>query len=71
MNNTAKGQPVALKGRVPVRVQGRVKKGDKLTPAQNIYGAAEALVDKNDTNYFAIALGDHQQEFGVVECLIL
>ena len=71
MNNAAKGQPVALKGRVPVKVQGTVRKGDKLIPAQNMYGAASTIIDKNDINYFAIALGDHQQGFGVVECLIL
>jgi hypothetical protein len=71
MNNTAEGQPVALKGRVPIKVQGTVKKGDKLIPAQNMYGAASTTIDKNDINYFAIALGDHQQGFGVVECLIL
>jgi hypothetical protein len=71
MNNTAKGQPVALKGRVPVKVQGTIRKGDKLIPAQNIYGAASTIVDQNDPNYFAIALGDHQQDSGIVECLIL
>jgi hypothetical protein len=71
MNNAAKGQPVALKGRVPVKVQGTVRKGDKLVPAQNMYGAASTIVDKNDSDYFAIALEDHQQGSGVVECLIL
>ena len=71
MNNTAEGQPVALKGRVPVKVQGTVKKGDKLIPAQNIYGSASTIVNQNDVNYFAIALGDNQQDSGVVECLIL
>jgi hypothetical protein len=71
MNNTAKGQPVALKGRVPVKVQGTVRKGDKLIPAQNVYGAASTIIDKNDTNYFAIALEDHQQGSGIIECLIL
>jgi hypothetical protein len=71
MNNTAKGQPVALKGRVPVKVQGTVKKGDKLVPAQNIYGAASTIVNQNDPDYFAIALEDHQQDSGIIECLIL
>jgi hypothetical protein len=71
MNNTAEGQPVALKGRVPVRVQGTVNKGDKLIPAQNIYGAASTIVDQTDTNYFAIAIGENQQGTGIVECLIL
>jgi hypothetical protein len=71
MNNAAEGQPVALKGRVPVRVQGTVRKGDKLVPAQNIYGAASTIVDQTDNNYFAIAIGENQQDSGVVECLIL
>jgi hypothetical protein len=71
MNNSAKGQPVALKGRVPVKVQGTVRKGDKLIPAQNIFGAASTIIDKNDPDYFAIALEDHQQGSGIIECLIL
>jgi len=71
MNNSAEGQPVALKGRVPVKVQGTVRKGDKLIPAQNIFGAASTIIDKNDPDYFAIALEDHQQGSGIIECLIL
>lgn len=71
MNNTAQGQPIALKGRVPVLVQGTVKKGDKLVAAQNRYGAASTIVDFNDPNYFAIALEDHQSGAGTIECLIL
>jgi hypothetical protein len=69
MNNNAKGQPVALKGRVPVQVQGTVKKGEKLIPAQNMFGSASAT--NSDIDYFAIALEDHQADFGVIECLIL
>jgi hypothetical protein len=71
MNNAAEGQPVALKGRVPVKVQGTVKKGDKLIPAQNIYGSASTIVDQNDPNYFAIALENHSADAGIIECLIL
>jgi hypothetical protein len=71
MNNAANGQPVALKGRVPVKVQGTVRKGDKLVPAQNIYGAASTIVDQTDNNYFAIAIGENQQGAGTIECLIL
>ena len=71
MNNTAEGQPVALKGRVPVLVQGTIKKGDKLIPAQNRYGAASTIVDQNNPDYFAIALEDHSAGAGVIECLIL
>lgn len=64
------GTLVALKGRVPVKVQGTVKKGDKLVPAQNMYGAASAA-NKTDTDYFAIALEDHQADSGVIEALVL
>ena len=64
------GTLVALKGRVPVKVQGTVKKGDKLVPAQNMFGAATAA-NKSDTDYFAIALQDHQSGSGVIEALVL
>ena len=70
MNNTAEGQPVALKGRVPVKVQGTVRKGDKLMPAQNVWGRASCAHD-GYIDYFGIALGDNQQGEGLVECLIL
>ena len=70
MNNTAEGQPVALKGRVPVKVQGTVRKGDKLMPAQNVWGRASCAHD-GYIDYFGIALGDNQQGEGIVECLIL
>jgi len=70
MNDSIKGQAVALKGRVPVLVQGPVNKGDKLAPAENVVGRASA-VDKNATEYFAIALINHSSGPGVVECLIL
>jgi len=64
------GTYIALKGRVPVKVQGTVKKGDKLVPAQNMFGAASAA-NKSDTDYFAIALQDHQSGSGVIEALVL
>jgi hypothetical protein len=64
------GTYIALKGRVPVKVQGTVKKGDKLVPAQNMFGAASAA-NKSDTDYFAIALQDHQAGSGVIEALVL
>jgi hypothetical protein len=70
MNDSIKGQAVALKGRVPVLVQGAVNKGDKLAPSENIVGRASA-VDKNTTEYFAIAIGNHPTGSGVVECLVL
>lgn len=44
MNNTAEGQPIALKGRVPVKVEGIVRKGDFIV-ASNTPGVGVA-VDK-------------------------
>jgi hypothetical protein len=70
MNDSIKGQAVALKGRVPVLVQGAVNKGDKLAPSETAVGRASA-VDKNTIEYFAIAIGNHPTGSGVVECLIL
>lgn len=64
------GTYIALKGRVPVKVQGTIKKGDKLVPAQNMYGAASAA-SRTDTDYFAIALEDQQSGSGVIEALVL
>jgi hypothetical protein len=71
MNKTLQGGTViALKGRVPVLVQGTVKKGDKLVPAQNTQGAASAA-DRSSEDYFAVALEDHQSGSGTIECLVL
>jgi len=71
MNRTLQGGTViALKGRVPVLVQGTVKKGDKLIPTQNMQGAASAA-DRSSADYFAIALQDHQSGSGTIECLVL
>jgi hypothetical protein len=73
MNDALDGQPVALRGRVPVKVQGSVKKGDLLvtsnTPGvaisvsrSTIYGAA----------IFAKALENKTTaEIGVIEAVII
>ena len=60
------GQYVALKGRVPVKIDMPVKKGDKLIPSSN--GFAKVSLNK-DWNIFAIALEDSNSEF--VEAIIL
>ena len=62
------GIAVALKGRVPVKVNGSVIKGQRLVAAPN--GTAQAFGNHNDT--FAIAL-ETNIESGVklVECIIL
>lgn len=63
------GTPIALKGRVPVKVTGPVRKGQRLVAGENgtAVGANSAHMD-----VFAIALEDNQ-EAGVklVECVIL
>jgi hypothetical protein len=67
MNEELKeGTIVALKGRVPVRVTGAVKKGDRLAPSSTA-GLAEANNDRNAWS-FAIALEDGE---GTVEAVIL
>jgi hypothetical protein len=70
MNSEATGQPVALKGRIPVNVSGRIKKGDRLIAGNNgraVYSSFHTHVDA-----FAIALEDHQAETdGVIEAIIL
>jgi hypothetical protein len=60
------GQYVALKGRVPVKIDMPVKKGDKLIPSSN--GFAKVSLNK-DWNIFAITLEDSNSEF--VEAIIL
>jgi hypothetical protein len=62
------GVAVALKGRVPVKVNGSVVKGQRLVAAPN--GTAQAFGNHNDA--FAIAL-ETNVEAGVklVECIIL
>jgi hypothetical protein len=48
------GQYVALKGRVPVKVIGKIKKGDRLVPADN--GCAVRAEPHNYTEVFGLAL---------------
>lgn len=57
---------VALKGRVPVKVEGIIKKGDRLTAGNN--GRARSTV-LGDPEVFAIALYD--ANMGMVEAVIL
>lgn len=56
MNDSAGGQAIALKGRVPVRVVGPVKKGQRLIPSTTPGVATAGHVD--DINVFGIALGN-------------
>ena len=63
------GTAVALKGRVPVKVIGIVKKGDPLVPAMTGY----ATVDNNTgVRQFAVALeSSNDPAVKLVECVIL
>lgn len=61
------GVPVALKGRVPVRVIGPVKKGQGLGAS-----ALPGVATMNLTNYFGVALEDYlEYTEGLIEAVIL
>lgn len=63
------GTYIALKGRVPVKVTGSVRKGDRLVAGNN--GTAVAAVP-HANDVFAIALEDNQDtSVKLVECVIL
>jgi len=66
MNAEGKGQPVALKGRVKVKVSGPVKKGDELVAGNDGYAAT---ISEEYTKVFAIALEDNDK--GLIEAIIL
>ena len=72
MNNQLEnGIPVALKGRVPVKVGGTVKKGDRLVGAPEGHG----VVDNESPHGFAVALEDFKatkkNPTGMIEAVIL
>ena len=66
MNSKAKGQPVALKGRVKVKVVGDVKKGDELVAGN---GGFATTISEEFNKVFAIALEDNDK--GLIEAIIL
>jgi hypothetical protein len=67
MNKDAEGQAVALKGRVPVKVIGTVKKGDGLVAADDGFAKAGSGPLR-----FAVALENHDSEStGIIEAIIL
>jgi hypothetical protein len=70
MNKTADGQAVALKGRVPVKVVGTIKKGDRLVAADN--GCAVHATFHQFSDVFAVAL-ESSDDVGVklIEAVIL
>ena len=63
------GTYIALKGRVPVRISGKVKKGDRLVAHNN--GTAVAVTSENP-EVFAIALESKDSvDIGLIEAVIL
>jgi hypothetical protein len=68
MNDGLKnGTFVALKGRVPVRVIGKIKKGQPIG-----LSAHAGLGARNENNYFALSLQNKDdEEEGVIEAVIL
>lgn len=67
MNDAAPGQAIALRGRVPVKVVGAIRKGQPLVSNQEGYG-----IYGDNPNTFAIALESNQEaSVKLVECVIL
>ena len=73
MNSGAQGLPVALQGRVPVKVIGKVHKGQRLVSAM-VAGTACALIDETQYDPRTVigrALADKDTEdAGVIEAVI-
>lgn len=71
MNRQIDGVPVALIGRVPVRVDGTVKKGDRLVSAGNGYARAALVGEYQLFNVIGRALEDKTtQGEGLVEAFV-
>ena len=63
--------PVAMQGRVPVRVTGQVKKGDRLVSAGNGLARAADRTEITAFNVIGRALADkHTQDEGTVEAIV-
>jgi hypothetical protein len=66
MNSGSEGQALALKGRVPVRVVGEIKKGESVFAANN--GVASSIPS---VSLVGVALEDKLGESeGLVECVL-
>ena len=71
MNNTFDGAPIAVAGRVPVRVVGMVNKGDRLVSAGN--GLARAAQADEATSFNVIGRSIETKttmEEGTVEAFV-
>ena len=71
MNSAGKGQPIALKGKVKVRVNGFIAKGDELIADNN--GTATRVDDNFKDKVFAIALENNADSdaINLIECIVL
>lgn len=71
MNNKLQGKhvvAVALQGRVPCKVQGKIRKGDMLVSAGN--GFAKSSSDLKIGTVIGKSLEDFDQETGIIEVLV-
>jgi hypothetical protein len=72
MNKDAEGQPIALQGRVPVRVIGKIAKGERLV-SSDIPGMAWALGsdDYDPRQVIGRSLEEKEDgESGIIEAVI-
>ena len=71
MNSAGKGQPIALKGKVKVRVNGFIAKGDELIADNN--GTARRVDANFKDKVFAIALENNADSdaINLIECIVL
>jgi hypothetical protein len=71
MNSAGKGQPVALKGKVKVKVNGFVAKGDELIADNK--GVARRVDANFKDKVFAIALENNEDSdaINLIECIVL
>ena len=71
MNSSGKGQPIALKGKVKVRVNGFIAKGDELIADNN--GTARRVDANFKDKVFAIALENNADSdaINLIECIVL
>lgn len=71
MNSAGKGQPVALKGKVKVKVNGFIAKGDELIADNK--GVARRIDANFKEKVFAIALENNEDSdtINLIECIVL
>jgi len=68
MNCRAQGLPVALVGRVPVKIDGPIRKGERIIPT--FKGKARRLQDKSEMLYSMGFALDDKRDSDLVECIL-